>query len=59
MSGEAWQRLYVNEPEPLISSGDVAVAGDADQAAALLNLFDRLKIERNTILRPPMSIHAP
>jgi hypothetical protein len=42
MSGEPWQRLYVNEAElaDLISSGDVVVAGNADQAVALLNLFE-------------------
>jgi hypothetical protein len=41
------------EQADLISSGDVTAAGDADQAAALMKLFDRLKIDRNMILRPP------
>jgi hypothetical protein len=42
MSGETWQRLYVNEAElaDLISSGDVVLAWHADQAVALLNLFE-------------------
>jgi alkyl sulfatase BDS1-like metallo-beta-lactamase superfamily hydrolase len=43
MSGETWARLYVSQatPEELINSGEIKVTGDADEAARLIDLFDR------------------
>jgi len=43
MSGETWAKLYLSQatPEELIESGEMEVAGDAAEAARVINLFDR------------------
>jgi alkyl sulfatase BDS1-like metallo-beta-lactamase superfamily hydrolase len=43
MSGETWAKLYASQatPEVLIKNGEIKVTGDADEAARLIDLFDR------------------
>ncbi len=56
MSGETWARLYLSRatPEELIESGDLEVAGDAAEAARLINLFDRYSPE--SLVVPPAAL---
>jgi alkyl sulfatase BDS1-like metallo-beta-lactamase superfamily hydrolase len=52
MSGETWARLYMSQatPEELVNSGEIKVTGDADEAARLINLFDRYSPEKAVII---------
>jgi alkyl sulfatase BDS1-like metallo-beta-lactamase superfamily hydrolase len=52
MSGESWARLYVSQatPEELINSGEIKVTGDPDEAARLIDLFDRYSPARAFVI---------
>jgi alkyl sulfatase BDS1-like metallo-beta-lactamase superfamily hydrolase len=52
MSGESWARLYVSQatPEELINSGEIKVTGDPDEAARLIDLFDRYSPARAVVI---------
>ncbi len=54
MSGETWASLYLSQstPEELIRSGAIEVTGDADEAARLINLFDRYAPEKAVVVPP-------
>jgi len=58
MTGEVWQKLYVNAAElsDLVTAGEASVEGDVAEAEALLGLFDRLVLAKNNILQRPRSI---
>ena len=59
MSGETWAKLYVNQttPEDLIKNGEIKVTGDADEAARLINLFDRYSPARAVAIPPAALDH--
>ncbi len=59
MSGESWIKIYLSQdtPEALIKSGEIKVTGDRDEAARLLNLFDRYKPERAVVIPPAFLDH--
>jgi ubiquinone biosynthesis protein UbiJ len=40
------------KPEGLIKSGDLEVKGDADEAARLINLFDRFSPQTALVIPP-------
>jgi hypothetical protein len=52
LSGETWTKLYLSQatPEDLIANGDIEVTGDADEAAGLINLFDRFSPETALVI---------
>ena len=52
MSGETWASLYVSQasPEALINSGEIKVTGDPDEAAGLIDLFDRYSPARAVVI---------
>lgn len=54
LSGETWAKLYLSQatPEDLILSGDIEVTGDADEAARVINLFDRFSPETALVIPP-------
>ena len=54
MSGETWAKLYVSQATPadLISSGEIKVTGDANEAARLIDLFDRYVPEKAVVVPP-------
>lgn len=58
MSGETWAKLYVSQatPEDLIKSGEIKVAGDAAEAARLINLFDRY-VPAKAVVVPPAAFY--
>jgi alkyl sulfatase BDS1-like metallo-beta-lactamase superfamily hydrolase len=60
MSGETWVKVYLSQamPEQLISDGDIVVDGDADEAARLLNLFDRYSPAKAVVIRPQFLEHG-
>jgi ubiquinone biosynthesis protein UbiJ len=45
-------------PGQLISDGDIVVDGDADEAARLLNLFDRYSPAKAVLVRPAFLEHG-
>ena len=57
MSGETWARLYLSHatPEELIESGELVVAGDAAEAARVINLFDRYSPQKALVV-PPLAL---
>ena len=59
MSGETWAKLYVSQatPEELIKNGEIMVTGDADEAARLINLFDRYSPARAVVIPASMLDH--
>jgi alkyl sulfatase BDS1-like metallo-beta-lactamase superfamily hydrolase len=59
LSGETWARLYLSQatPEELIESGDLKVAGDAAEAARLINLFDRYSPQQALVVPPLAADH--
>ena len=59
MSGETWARIFVSAdtPEALIASGEIAVTGDAAEAARLIDLFDRYVPERAVVVPPGALFH--
>ena len=54
LSGETWAKLYLSQAtlDDLIMSGDVKVKGDADEAARLINLFDRFSPQTALVIPP-------
>jgi hypothetical protein len=54
MSGETWAKLYVSQATPaeLIANGEITVSGDADEAARLIDLFDRYVPEKAVVVPP-------
>ncbi len=54
LSGETWAKLYLSQarPEEMIKRGDIAVTGDAKEAARLINLFDRYSPEKAVVIPP-------
>ena len=60
MSAETWIKLYLSQerPEDLIKNGDIKVTGDWDEAARVLNLFDRYKPEKAVVIPLPY-LHHP
>lgn len=60
MSGETWVKLYLSQamPEDLIKAGEIAVTGDAVEAARLINLFDRYHPEKAVAIPPAFLEHA-
>jgi alkyl sulfatase BDS1-like metallo-beta-lactamase superfamily hydrolase len=59
MSGETWAKLYVSQatPEDLIKNGEIKVTGDTDEAARLINLFDRYSPARSVAIPPAALDH--
>ena len=59
MSGETWAKLYVSRatPEELIKNGEIKVTGDADEAARLINLFDRYSPAKAVAIPPAALDH--
>ena len=59
MSGETWAKIFVSAdtPEALIASGEIAVTGDAAEAARLIDLFDRYVPERAVVVPPGALFH--
>jgi alkyl sulfatase BDS1-like metallo-beta-lactamase superfamily hydrolase len=57
MSAESWAKLYLSQatPEEMIENGDIAVSGDAEEAARLINLFDRYSPQKAVVI-PPTSL---
>jgi len=54
MSGETWAKLYVSQATPaeLIANGEITVSGDSDEAARLIDLFDRYIPEKAVVVPP-------
>jgi alkyl sulfatase BDS1-like metallo-beta-lactamase superfamily hydrolase len=54
MSGETWAKIYLSQAAPadLIASGEIEVAGDAAEAARVIDLFDRY-VQEEAVLVPP------
>jgi alkyl sulfatase BDS1-like metallo-beta-lactamase superfamily hydrolase len=54
LSGETWAKLYLSQAtlDDLIMSGDAEVKGDADEAARLINLFDRFSPQTALVIPP-------
>jgi alkyl sulfatase BDS1-like metallo-beta-lactamase superfamily hydrolase len=54
LSGETWASLYLSQktPEELIKSGDIKVTGSAEEAARLIDLFDRYSPEKAVVIPP-------
>ncbi len=60
MTGQTWVKLYLSRatPEDLIKNGEIKVKGDADEAARLINLFDRYRPEKAVVIPPAFLEHA-
>jgi hypothetical protein len=60
MSPEAWTKIYLSKalPQDLIKNGEIKVTGDGDEAARVLNVFDRYKPEK-TVVIPPAYLDHP
>ncbi|WP_455371137.1 alkyl sulfatase dimerization domain-containing protein, partial [Petrachloros mirabilis] len=60
MTGQTWVKLYLSQgtPEDLIKNGEIKVKGDADEAARLINLFDRYRPEKAVVIPPAFLEHA-
>ena len=58
MSGESWAKLYLSllTPEDMIKSGDISVSGDSDEAARLINLFDRYSPQKAIVIPPATQV---
>jgi alkyl sulfatase BDS1-like metallo-beta-lactamase superfamily hydrolase len=54
MSAENWAKLYLSQatPEEMIENGDITVTGDAEEAARLINLFDRYSPQKAIVIPP-------
>jgi alkyl sulfatase BDS1-like metallo-beta-lactamase superfamily hydrolase len=54
MSGDTWAKLYVSQATPaeLIANGEIKITGDADEAARLMDLFDRYIPEKAVVVPP-------
>ena len=54
MSGESWAKLYLSmlTPEDMIKNGDISVSGDSEEAARLINLFDRYSPQKAIVIPP-------
>ncbi|WP_269581708.1 alkyl sulfatase dimerization domain-containing protein [Roseibium sp. Sym1] len=52
MAGETWAKVFVSSetPEALISSGEIEVMGDAEEAARLIDLFGRYIPEKAVVV---------
>ncbi len=59
LSGESWAGLYLGAATPaeLIASGEIKVTGDADEAARLIDLFDRFRPEQSVVIPPALKSH--
>jgi len=59
MAGETWAKIFVSAetPEALIASGEIEVAGDAAEAARVLDLFDRYVPERAVVVPSAALFH--
>jgi alkyl sulfatase BDS1-like metallo-beta-lactamase superfamily hydrolase len=59
MSGETWTMIYLSQamPEDLIRKGEIKVTGDPDEAARLINLFDRYNPEKAVVIPAPFLDH--
>ena len=59
MSGETWAKLYMSlaTPEELIETGDIKVTGDAEEAARVINLFDRYSPAKAVVIPSAMLDH--
>jgi alkyl sulfatase BDS1-like metallo-beta-lactamase superfamily hydrolase len=59
MSGETWAKLYMSRatPEELIENGEIKVTGDADEAARVINLFDRYSPAKAVVIPSAMLDH--
>jgi alkyl sulfatase BDS1-like metallo-beta-lactamase superfamily hydrolase len=60
MTGETWAKVYLSQemPEDLIKKGDIKVTGNPDEAARLVNLFDRYSPEKAVAIPPAFLEHA-
>jgi alkyl sulfatase BDS1-like metallo-beta-lactamase superfamily hydrolase len=60
MTGETWAKVYLSQamPEDLINNGDIKVTGDANEAARVINLFDRYSPEKAVAIPPAFLEHA-
>ena len=60
MTGETWVKLYLSQamPEDLIKSGEIKVNGDTDEAAGLINLFDRYQPEKAVVIPSAFLEHS-
>lgn len=60
MTGETWVKIYLSlaMPEDLIASGEIKVTGDAQEAARLINLFDRYRPEKSITIPQAFLEHA-
>jgi len=60
MTGETWAKLYLSQalPEDLIRDGEIKVTGDAEEAARVINLFDRYRPEKAVVIPPAFLEHA-
>jgi alkyl sulfatase BDS1-like metallo-beta-lactamase superfamily hydrolase len=58
MSGESWAKLYLSEvtPEDMIKDGSLKVTGDSEDAARLINLFDRYSPQKAVVIPPTILI---
>jgi ubiquinone biosynthesis protein UbiJ len=54
MTGDAWAKIFLSQAAPadLIASGEIEVAGDAAEAARVIDLFDRY-VQEEAVLVPP------
>jgi len=59
LSGESWAGLYLSQATPadMITSGDIKVTGDANEAARLIDLFDRFEPEQAVVIPPAFKSH--
>jgi len=60
MTGETWAKLYLSQaaPSDLMRNGEITVAGDAGEAARLIDLFDRYRPEKAVVIPPAFLAHA-
>jgi alkyl sulfatase BDS1-like metallo-beta-lactamase superfamily hydrolase len=60
MTGETWVKVYLSQamPEDLIKNGEIKVTGDANEAARVINLFDRYSPENAVAIPPAILEHA-
>jgi alkyl sulfatase BDS1-like metallo-beta-lactamase superfamily hydrolase len=59
LSGESWAGLYLSQATTadMITSGDIKVTGDPDEAARLIALFDRFEPEQAVVIPPAFKSH--
>ena len=59
LSGESWAGLYLSQATTanVVTSGDVQGTGDADEAARLIDLFDRFEPEQAVVIPPAFKSH--